>query len=139
MEAYVFVIFGGDKYVPGVLVASYSIKMSGTSREIICMVTDDVSQQGIDLIKTYVDKVIKIDYIISKAKMKTKNQQQKYHNIDKYFTKFRCLGLKGYRKIIYMDASSVVVKNIDHLFKRKYPTAIFAFSKTEKRKKNINY
>lgn len=134
MEAYVFVIFGGDRYIPGVLVASYSIKMTNTTREIICMVTDDVSQEGIDLIKTYVDKVIKIDYITSKARMKTKGQQEKYHNIDQYFTKFRCLGLKGYRRIIYLDASTVVVKNIDHLFKRKSPTAIFAFPKKQRKK-----
>ena len=88
MEAYVFVIFGGDRYVPGVLVAAYSLKMTGTTREIICMVTHDVSQEGIDLIKTYVDKVIKIDYITFKARMKTKGQQEKYHNIEQYFTKF---------------------------------------------------
>ncbi len=135
MEAYVFVIFGGDRYIPGVLVGSYSLKMTGTTREIICMVTHDVSQEGIDLIKIYVDKVIKIDYIIFKARMRTKGQQQKYHNISQYFTKFSYLGLKGYKKVIYMDASTVVVKNIDHLFKRKYPTAVFALSKSERGKK----
>lgn len=135
MEAYVFVIFGGDRYIPGVLSSAYSVKMTGTTRQIICMVTHDVSQEGVEIIKTYVDKVIKIDYITSKSTMKTEGQLKKYTNIDNYFTKYRCLGLKGYRKIIFLDAASIVVKNIDHLFNRKNPSAVFFMSKDEKGKK----
>jgi lipopolysaccharide biosynthesis glycosyltransferase len=43
-------------------------------------------------------------------------------------TKFRCLELTQYDKIMFMDADLVVVKNIDSLFDLRTPAATFSLS-----------
>ena len=39
MYAYVFCMFLGDAYLPGVLVMAYSIFNTGTPHDVVCMVT----------------------------------------------------------------------------------------------------
>ena len=60
--AYVYVIFGGDRYVPGVYLSAYSLKKLNTKYDIVCMVTDDVSNEAIQHLKPVVDRIIKIKY-----------------------------------------------------------------------------
>lgn len=123
--AYVYVIFGGDRYVPGVYLSAYSLKKLKTKCDIVCMVTDDVSNDGIEKLKTVVDKIKKIKYLKFDATMKTVGMRKRYPNINKYFTKWNCMNLDEYEKIVYLDSATLVVKPLDHLFRINRPAGIF--------------
>lgn len=130
--AYVYVIFGGDRYVPGVYLSAYSLKKLNTKYDIVCMVTDDVSNEAIQHLKPVVDRIIKINYLNFRATMKTVGMRKRYPNINKYFTKWNCMKLSEYEKIVYLDAATLVVKPIDHLFKNNKPAGIFLSKEKDK-------
>jgi hypothetical protein len=40
---YVLLVMKGDNYIPGALVTAYSLRLTGTKHDLVCMITDDVS------------------------------------------------------------------------------------------------
>lgn len=123
--AYVTLVMLGDGYVDAALVLAKSLLMSKTKKALVCMVTADVTANAIvKLSKYYI--IEHVPYITFQCgPMKTKRQNEIYCKwIHHSFTKWNCLKLK-YRKIIYMDADQVVLKNIDGLFKCKTPCMSF--------------
>lgn len=43
-RAFVLLVMKGDAYVPGALVAAYSLRLTGSSADLVCMVTPDVTE-----------------------------------------------------------------------------------------------
>ena len=66
--AYVMVMFGGDKYLPGILVMGYTIRYCGAIYDIVVMVTNDVSESSVREIKKMNMKVL-LEIVIQKQKM----------------------------------------------------------------------
>jgi len=120
-NAYVWVIFKGDRYIPGVLVSAYSIKRTNTKHDTVCLVTPDVSLKGRKELLKVCDKVIEVDYIqIKQPKLKTKRQELLYKAwISISYTKWHVLNLTQYKKIFLLDADTIVSKNIDKIFNQK--------------------
>ncbi|QEI03686.1 P13 [Rachiplusia nu nucleopolyhedrovirus] len=127
MYAYVTLVMLGDEYVQGAVVLAKSLLLTDTAHDLICMVTKDVSEAGRDVLQKFYTKVIDVDYIsYACPPMLTKRQNQMYGGwINHAFTKWQCLSLTNYRKIIYLDADHAVVKNIDHLFGLNAPAVCF--------------
>ena len=125
--AYVFLVFGGDGYIIGAVTAAYSLITTNTKHDIVCMVTDDVSQEAISEMHKLNIKTILIPYLEYKTKpLITKRQRDLYSSwIDKSFTKWNCLSLIQYEKILFLDADLIVLKNIDHIFNETAPMGIF--------------
>nr|ADV91288.1 p13 [Spodoptera frugiperda multiple nucleopolyhedrovirus]AFH59007.1 p13 [Spodoptera frugiperda multiple nucleopolyhedrovirus] len=128
MFAYVTLVMLGDEYVKGAKVLAKSLLASNTTHALVCMVTCDVSAQARNELAQIYDRVVDVDYIVYECpSMLTKRQNQMYGKwIDKSFTKWQCLKLTDYEKIIYLDADHLVVKNIDHLFNLKAPAICFS-------------
>ncbi|BAC67338.1 P13-like protein [Adoxophyes honmai nucleopolyhedrovirus] len=127
MFAYVTFVMLGDNYVQGAVALAKSLKLTRTKHDLICMITDDVSENAVTTLSKYFTKVIEVEYIHYKCpKMLTMRQNNLYGDwIDFAFTKWNCLKLTKYRKIVYLDADHLVVKNIDHLFYLNAPALCF--------------
>lgn len=125
--AYVMLCMKGDAYTPGVIAMAESLRMTKTLYDIVCMCTPDVSEEARSLIGT-VARVIPVDYLrfMTKA-MKTKRQTELYGEWkDVSITKWRCLELVEYQKVLFVDADMIVANNIDHLFTLQAPAGTFS-------------
>lgn len=127
-KAYVMLMFGGDSYLPGVLTLAYSIKKSESKYDVVCMVTEDVSAEAINTMERHNIIVVRVPYLEFKSKpMMSAKQQAAYSSwISKSYTKWNCLSLTQYEKILFLDADMLVQRNIDHMFEKyRAPAARF--------------
>ena len=124
--AYVMLMFGGDKYLPGALTLAYSIRIR-SSYDIVCMVTHDVSTSAINKMIKHGIIVYKVNYMKYKVKlMKSKRQQDLYSKwMHLSFTKWQCLSLVQYEKVLFLDADMLALDCVDELFELKTPAGVF--------------
>nr|ANY57555.1 PlxyGVORF36 protein [Plutella xylostella granulovirus] len=124
--AYVTLVMLGDRYVPGAVALAKSLICHGCVHAKVCMVTADVSLVG-ELAKFY-DAIVRVPHLhFPCGKMLTERQRHLYGSWINYaFTKWQCLTLADYDKLVYLDADHVVVKNIDHLFASEAPALCFS-------------
>ncbi|AGE89949.1 P13 protein [Spodoptera littoralis nucleopolyhedrovirus] len=129
MFAFVTLVMLGDRYVAGAMVLAKSLLMTGTVHDLVCMVTSDVSESAVAKLKTYY-RIKRVEYVRRKCpRMLTKRQNQLYGDwISCSFTKWQCLNMTEYEKIVYLDADHLVVKNIDHLFASKSAVSVSFWS-----------
>lgn len=145
MNAYVYLVMNGDNYIPGIIASGASLIKNKTKYKIIAMVTSKkltvkdktykaVSGKKINLLKkikyndkNIFDEVIEVPYIYQEIiPMKGKNQNEIYSPwLNVSFTKWNCLKLDKYKKILFLDADTLIMKNVDHLFKLDCPAGIF--------------
>jgi len=125
--AYVTLVMRGTDYVLGALNLAHSLRLSGTNMDIICMITDDV-RDAQPALEVLFDEVIYVDYIKAECRpLKTKKQREKYSNwICDSFTKWHCLNLKKYDKVLFLDADVITLDNLDHLFNLPAPAGTFS-------------
>ena len=125
-HAYVMVIWGGDRYLAGVLAVAYSLIRLKTKKDIVCLVTNDVPNSARNTMKKLNIIVKEIPYLCYNTyPLKTKKQRQKYPTIQSFYTKYNILNLIEYDKVIYLDSDLIVVNSLDHLFRCKPPLALF--------------
>jgi alpha-N-acetylglucosamine transferase len=144
--AYVVLVMNGDDYIPGAVTLAESIRYSGTKFDIVCMITNDVTQTGQDILLTIFDYIIEVPYIKFESKpLKLKRQRELYGSWNPYsYTKWNAINLTQYKKVLCLDADMISVnKSLDHIFELDAPAATFSTPwavefKTEKyRKKEI--
>jgi alpha-N-acetylglucosamine transferase len=124
-------LFGGDSYLPGVLLLGSSIrKLMPKPYEkyitLCCMVTHDVSQEARELISKIYDRVIDVDYLqIPPSLIKHKNPHTQ-NTYSKTFTKLRIFEMTDYDKVLFMDSDMLVLKkDFFSLFNLNTPAAVF--------------
>ena len=123
--AYVTIIFAGESFLPGIFALGHSLRKVNSKYKLICMVQDKneynlnrITKDQIDDINKIYDLVIGVDIIKIECRSKYFLEKEIYYkNIKYYATKNNVLGLIEYEKIIYLDASCIVNKNIDNIFK----------------------
>jgi alpha-N-acetylglucosamine transferase len=123
--AYVTYVMNGDFYVIGAITLAKSIKKSRyNSKEIdlVCIVTHDVTE--LDELNKHYDHVIVVEYIQHESYIQERLKLL-YNWIDKSYTKWNCLNLIQYEKILYLDSDCIMMKNMDHLFTCQPPMAVF--------------
>ncbi|VDD80883.1 unnamed protein product [Mesocestoides corti] len=106
-----------DEYCCGALVLAESLRRVGTTRQIVCMVTNTVSEiMRASLDKTF-DRVVLVDVLDSND---TENLRLLSRpDLGVSFTKLHCWRLTEYTKCVFLDADTLVVKNVDDLFERE--------------------
>lgn len=133
--AYITIIFCDSKYLPSILVSGFYLKyILKTKYNIVCLVQDipyyekDVAgntymkydglhENEINDIKKIYDVVIGIDLLKLNIEERTMhNLLESYKKLPYYCTKLLCLGLSEYKKLIYYDSTTLIVKNIDYFF-----------------------
>lgn len=123
--AYVSLLMFGESYLPGVKALSASIKASGSKHDFVLMITDDVK---VESVAPYVDRVARVKYLkYPSTPMRTQAQRNAYGDwIESSYTKWNCLALTEYSKILFLDLDLIVLRNIDHLFDLPAPAATFS-------------
>uniref|UniRef100_A0A6C0I1S3 Glycosyltransferase n=1 Tax=viral metagenome TaxID=1070528 RepID=A0A6C0I1S3_9ZZZZ len=120
-----------DGYLIGALVCAKSLKEQHTQYPIILMVTEEIWQtlQKNETIYNEVFDSIVIVPIIEHPTLEFKSERQKEmyeHWINKSFTKWNCLTLTEYNKVILLDADMVFTSNCDELFELRAPAGCFS-------------
>ncbi|XP_071732566.1 inositol phosphorylceramide glucuronosyltransferase 1 [Rutidosis leptorrhynchoides] len=108
-EAYVTLLYG-DEFVLGVRVLGKSIRDTKTTRDMVVLVSDGVSD--------YAKKLIKADgWIVTPITLLENPNQVRPTRFWGVYTKLKIFNMTDYKKVVYLDADTIVVKNIDELFK----------------------
>jgi len=138
--AYVTLVMKGNDYVPGAVVLAHSLRQTAhVGYDIVCMVTPDVTARA--TLKRFFDHVVEVDYLTYKAApLATAKIRQLYKNwVNQAGTKWQCLSLTQYEKVIFLDSDKAVFENLDPLFQLAAPAATFSSPHAEPfAKKNIN-
>lgn len=64
-RAYVTLVSLGDFYIPGALALAHALRTHGTTAELTCMVTQDVSRKGCASLLTVYDRLIEVPYLFA--------------------------------------------------------------------------
>ncbi len=122
--AYVTFIIKNDSFVPGAMVLAYSLIKQNTSHDIVCIVSEEVSDTAVDILSKLYTRVIKQDSLTVKHKNTSGRQDR-----SKLFSRFNCLLLTEYEKIVLLDADILTISNYDSLFELNTPAGIINESK----------
>ena len=119
-----------DNYLPGILSLAKSIENANkdfrNSIDLVCMVTPDISQQAIDDIMKYYDRVIKVDYIEIPFNYIRHSKPHIMKVYAKTFTKLHVFELTEYDKVIMIDCDMLVLKpEFFSLFSLNTPAGVF--------------
>ncbi len=110
-EAYFTMITTKD-YIVGALVMAHSLRRSGTSRPILCMVTRNIGNQDLDALRAGGMTPIVVDSIPAPSR----SHVSEWDNAG--YTKLNLWGLVEWDFLVYIDADCLVLSNMDDLFLR---------------------
>ncbi|KAJ1413864.1 Nucleotide-diphospho-sugar transferase [Sesbania bispinosa] len=108
-EAYVTLLYG-DEFLLGVRVLGKSIRNTRSNKDMVVLVSDGVSDYAKNLLQADGWIVEKISLLANPNRVRPKRFWGVY-------TKLKIFNMTNYKKVVYLDADTVVVKNIDDLFK----------------------
>ncbi|XP_028554347.1 UDP-glucuronate:xylan alpha-glucuronosyltransferase 1 [Dendrobium catenatum] len=108
-EAYATILHSEDEYVCGAIAAAQSIRLTGSTRDLIILVDETISSHYKNGLEAAGWKIKKIRRIRNPKAMKDAYNEWNY-------SKFRLWQLTEYNKIIFIDADLLVLRNIDFLF-----------------------
>lgn len=115
-EAYV-TLATNDSYAIGALVLGNSLRTVGTSRKLVVMVTPDISAEFRQLLHELYDIVTPVNVLDSADPENLAVLARP--DLGVTFTKLHCWRLTQFTKCVFLDADTLVVKNIDDLFNRE--------------------
>lgn len=107
-EAYVTLLYG-DEFVLGVRVLGKSIRDTGSEKDMVALVSDGVSDFAKKLLQADGWKVELISLLANPNQVRPKRFWGVY-------TKLKIFNMTRYKKVVYLDADTIVVKNIEDLF-----------------------
>ncbi|KAJ8762934.1 hypothetical protein K2173_023063 [Erythroxylum novogranatense] len=116
-EAYATILHSAHVYVCGAIVAAQSIRMSGSTRDLVILVDNSISEYHRGGLEAAGWKV----HIIKRIR-NPKAEKDAYNEWN--YSKFRLWQLTDYDKIIFIDADLLILRNIDFLFEMPEITAI---------------
>lgn len=108
-EAYVTLLYG-DEFVLGVRVLGKSIRDTGSKKDMVVLVSDGVS----DYAKTLLEADGWIVEMISLLQNPNRVRPTRFWGV---YTKLKIFNMTNYEKVVYLDADTIVIKNIEDLFK----------------------
>lgn len=114
MEAYVTLV-ATEAYASGTLVLSHKLRELGSKKEIVCMVTPNISSR-VQSILSKVCTVVQVDELRSADFDNLKLLGRL--DLDISITKIQLWRLTQYKKLVFLDADTLPMRNIDELFNR---------------------
>ncbi|KAK4489178.1 hypothetical protein RD792_004972 [Penstemon davidsonii] len=108
-EAYATVLHSANVYVCGAIAAAQSIRLAGSTKDLVILVDETISQyhrSGLELAGWKVRTIQRI--------RNPKAEKNAYNEWN--YSKFRLWQLTDYDKIIFIDADMLILRNIDFLF-----------------------
>ncbi|GAB2211427.1 hypothetical protein Droror1_Dr00024740 [Drosera rotundifolia] len=108
-NAYVSLLYG-DEFLLGVRVLGKSIRDTGTTKDMVVLVSDGVSD--------YAEKLLAADgWIVEKISLLENPNQVRPTRFWGVYTKLKIFNMTNYQKVVYLDADTIVIKSIEDLFK----------------------
>ncbi|KAG2303493.1 hypothetical protein Bca4012_062244 [Brassica carinata] len=108
-EAYATILHSANFYVCGAITAAQSIRMAGSTRDLVILVDDSITEHHRSGLAAAGWKIYSIQRIRNpKAEAEAYNEWN--------YSKFRLWQLTEYDKIIFIDADMLILRNIDFLF-----------------------
>ncbi|KAJ6798034.1 UDP-glucuronate:xylan alpha-glucuronosyltransferase 1-like [Iris pallida] len=108
-EAYATILHSAHVYVCGAIAAAQSIRMAGSTRDLVILVDETISGHHRGGLEAAGWKVRIIQRIRN-----PKAERDAYNEWN--YSKFRLWQLTDYDKIIFIDADLIILRNIDFLF-----------------------
>ncbi|GMH17123.1 hypothetical protein Nepgr_018964 [Nepenthes gracilis] len=109
-EAYATILHSAQVYVCGAIAAAQSIRMAGSSRDLVILVDETISDYHRGGLEAAGWKIHTIQRIRN-----PKAEPEAYNEWN--YSKFRLWQLTDYDKIIFIDADLLILRNIDFLFR----------------------
>lgn len=116
-EAYATILHSAHIYVCGAITAAQSIRMSGSTRDLVILVDETISDYHRSGLAAAGWKIHTIQRIRN-----PKAEPEAYNEWN--YSKFRLWQLTDYDKIIFIDADLLILRNIDFLFEMPEISAI---------------
>ncbi|KAK3197833.1 hypothetical protein Dsin_021248 [Dipteronia sinensis] len=108
-QAYVTLLYG-DEFLLGVRVLGKSIRETGSKKDMVVLVSDGVSD--------YAKKILQADgWKVEEISLLANPNQVRPTRFWGVYTKLKIFNMVNYKKVVYLDADTIVVKNIEDLFK----------------------
>jgi hypothetical protein len=125
--AYVLSVFKDANYLLGALVTAFSLKATKTQNDVVLLATD-VPEDMMKLARRVFDRIYQVPYLRLHCRpLRTEKQRERYGSwMDVSCTKWNCLGLTAYRKVMFLDADKLVLASLDALFELPTPAGTFS-------------
>jgi hypothetical protein len=128
--AYVSLIYGGDKFLDGIILTGLGLRKQNTKYDLVCLLTEDCIKYK-DIINIIYDKIIVVPYITPrniKDSIKISNNIFKSDNYIDIFTKLNLFNkdLLNYDKIIFIDSDLIPIKKWEIYPTKEIPYFRFA-------------
>eukprot|EP00768_Dysnectes_brevis_P005206 gnl/Dysnectes_brevis/3744_a4805_709.p1 GENE.gnl/Dysnectes_brevis/3744_a4805_709~~gnl/Dysnectes_brevis/3744_a4805_709.p1 ORF type:complete len:416 (-),score=63.88 gnl/Dysnectes_brevis/3744_a4805_709:55-1302(-) len=119
--AIITLVMKTNEYVSGASVLAHSIKLQGTSADILCMVTKEYADAhkttGMLILEKEFTHVVIVPEISHKTSHRWKRFAKLYSNwLPLCFTKIQMLSFDRYEKMLFLDADMLCHRPIDQLF-----------------------
>jgi len=116
MEAWVS-LATNDSYAVGALTLAHSLRRVGTTKQLVLMITEEVSANMKSTLEETFDKVVVVDPLDSKdiANLTLLDRTE----LGITFTKLHCWTLLEFSKCVFLDADTLMIQNSDELFERE--------------------
>jgi len=108
-EAYATILHSASEYVCGAITAAQSIRQAGSTRDLVILVDETISDHHRKGLESAGWKVRIIERIRN-----PKAERDAYNEWN--YSKFRLWQLTDYDKVIFIDADLLILRNIDFLF-----------------------
>ncbi len=132
-KAFVTFLMLNDSYLPGALMLGYALRKQKVNADIVCMVTDDISEVAKKALSSIFDYIISVKTIHVPHKRCQKRQDRPF-----WFTRLNALRLGEdgdlgfrYKKIVLLDADVLPLKNYESLFEVNAPAGILNEDKSK--------
>jgi glycogenin glucosyltransferase len=116
MEAWV-TLTTNDSYSVGALALASSIRRVGTTRQLVCMVTNGVGSNMLEALRKKFDQVVSVEEMDSGDAENLRLLDR--HDLGVTFTKISCWTLTQYSKCVFLDADTMLLGSADELFDRE--------------------
>jgi hypothetical protein len=119
--AYVWCVTDAHK-ASRTVISMYSVAATKTKYDLVAMVTADMPAATRELLNiSGIVRLIEVPPL--KYRLKTGRTSADHDTM--IFTKWNCLNLIDYKKVLYLDSNALILGNIDHLFDLRAPAAPF--------------
>jgi lipopolysaccharide biosynthesis glycosyltransferase len=107
-----------DNFIPGVVALYNSVRNAGCENDFLVLVTDDVTEEARQILAERNLQIVNVEKVFYNGKRKDKiiDRYGKTDESWKMFTKLNIWKQTKYEKLIYLDADTIVLENIDELF-----------------------
>jgi len=121
-----FTLVSTSDSVPGALLLGWSLKQTNTTYDCVAMVVPDVSRRERSLLRRIYDRVVEVDTVKpprTTQKMRYLTAEERT-TLSRRMTKYNIFRFIEYQKVLFIESSTYILRNIDEIFQLEAPAGI---------------